>query len=171
MVTAAAAPSPLLAIASAVAQAHWRRRPQNKSRAASPCLRQPACNGARAEQPLWWCRGLLSAQFSPAAAAAPSPLLATAVAVAQAHWRRRPQKKSRAASPCLLQPACNGTRAEQPSFPRLAQWPMAVRLRYPSHAATSSWFMSLPSARTESMNLRYTPSRARSPPSCTSHEL
>ena len=30
------------------------RRPQNKSRAASPCLRQPACNGARAEQPLWW---------------------------------------------------------------------------------------------------------------------
>ena len=94
MVTAAAAPSPLLAIASAVAQAHWRRRPQNKSRAASPCLRQPACNGARAEQPLWWCRGLLSAQFSPAAAAAPSPLLATASAVAQAHWRRRPQNKS-----------------------------------------------------------------------------
>ena len=106
--------SPPLATASAVAQAHWRRRPQNKSRAASPCLRQPACNGARAEQPLWWCRGLLSAQFSPAAAAAPSPLLATASAVAQAHWRRRPQNKSRAASPCLRKPACNGARAEQP---------------------------------------------------------
>ena len=44
-----------------VAQAHWRCRPQNKSRAASPCLRQPSCNEARAEQPLWWCKGLLSA--------------------------------------------------------------------------------------------------------------
>ena len=92
--------SPPLATASAVAQAHWRRRPQNKSRAAPPCLRQPACNGARAEQPLWRCRGQLSAQFSPAAAAAPIPLLVTASAVAQAHWRRRPQNKSRAASPC-----------------------------------------------------------------------
>ena len=78
-------PSPLLATASAVAQAHWRRRPQNKSRAASPCLQQPACNGARAEQPLWWCKGLLPAQFTPAAAAAPSPLLATANAGAEAH--------------------------------------------------------------------------------------
>ena len=114
MVTAAAAPSPLLAIASAVAQAHWRRRPQNKSRAASPCLWQHACNRARAQQSLRWCKGLLSAQFSPAAAAAPSPPLATASAVAQAHWRRRPQNKSRVASPCLRQPACNGARAEQP---------------------------------------------------------
>ena len=113
MVTAAAAPSPLLAIASAVAQAHWRRRPQNKSRAASPCLWQHACNRARAQQSLRWCKGLLSAQFSPAAAAAPSPPLATASAVAQAHWRRRPQNKSRAASPCLRKPACNGARAEQ----------------------------------------------------------
>ena len=69
---AAAAPSPPLATASAVAQAHWRRRPQNKSRAASTCLRQPECNGVRAEQPLRWCKGLLSAQFSPAAAAARS---------------------------------------------------------------------------------------------------
>ena len=34
--------------------------------------------------------GLLSAQFSPAAAAAPSPPLVTASAVAKAHWRRRP---------------------------------------------------------------------------------
>jgi len=110
---AAAAPSPLLATASAVAQAHWRRRPQNKSRTASPCLRQPACNGTRAEQSLWWCRGLLSAQFSPAAAAAPSPLLAIASAVAQAHWRRRPQNKSRAASSCLRQPACDRARAQQ----------------------------------------------------------
>ena len=67
---------------------------KNRSRAASPCLRQPACNGARAEQPLWWCKGLLSAPFLPAAAAAPSPLLVTASAVAQAHWRRRPQNKS-----------------------------------------------------------------------------
>ena len=89
---AAAAPSPPLATASAVAQAHWRRRPQNKSRAASPCLWQPACNRARAQQSLWWCKGLLSAQFLPAAAAAaaPSPPLATASAVAQAHWHRRP---------------------------------------------------------------------------------
>jgi len=59
--------------------------PAKQVPAASPCLRQPACNGARAEQPLWWCKGLLSAQFLPAAAAAPSPPLATASAVAQAH--------------------------------------------------------------------------------------
>ena len=111
---AAAAPSPPLATASAVAQAHWRRRPQNKSRAASSCLRQPACDRARAQQSLWWFKGLLSAQFSPAAAAAPSPPLATASAVAQAHWRRRQQNKSRAASPCQRQHAYNGARAEQP---------------------------------------------------------
>ena len=59
---AAAAPSPPLATASAVAQAHWRRRPQNKSRAASTCLRQHACNRARAQQSLWWFKGLLSAR-------------------------------------------------------------------------------------------------------------
>ena len=108
---AAAAPSPPLATASAVAQAHWRRRPQNKSRAASPCLRKPACNGVRAEQPLRWCKGLLSPSFRPPPL---PPVLATASAVAQAHWHRRPQNKSRAASPCLRQPACNGVRAEQP---------------------------------------------------------
>ena len=34
---------------------------------------------------------------------------------------------------------------------------MAVRLRSPPHAATSSWFMSLSSARTESVYLRYAP--------------
>ena len=64
--------SPPLATASAVAQAHWRLRRQNKSQALSLSLRQPACNKARAEQPIWWCKGLLSAQFSPAAAAAQS---------------------------------------------------------------------------------------------------
>ena len=58
----AAAPSPPPATASVVAQAHWRRRPQNKSRAASSCLRQPACNRARAQQSLWCCKGLLSAR-------------------------------------------------------------------------------------------------------------
>ena len=122
---AAAAPIPPLATASAEAQAHWRRRPQNKSRAASPCLRQLACNWTRAQQSLWWFKGLLSAQFSPAAAAAPSPPLATASAVAQAHWHRRPQNKS---SSSLVIGSCIGVPSGLDCARCLPRWP-AITLR------------------------------------------
>ena len=104
---------PPLATASAVAQAHWRRRPQNRSRAASPCLRQPACNGARAEQTLWWWKGLLSAQFLPAAAAAPSPPLATASAVTLAQRRRRTRNKAQEAAPGRAQCRCAKNRGQR----------------------------------------------------------
>ena len=55
---------PLLAIASAVAQAHWRRHPQNKSRANSSCLRQPACNRAKARRSLCGTRAAVSPVFA-----------------------------------------------------------------------------------------------------------
>ena len=51
-----------LATAGAVARARWRRCPQHKSQVAAACLRRPACNGARAQQSLWWFKGLLSAR-------------------------------------------------------------------------------------------------------------
>jgi len=54
--------SPPLATAGALARARWRRCPQHKSQVAAACLRRPACNGARAQQSLWWFKGLLSAR-------------------------------------------------------------------------------------------------------------
>jgi len=127
---------PPLATASAVAQAHWRRRPQNRSRAASPCLRQPACNGARAEQPLWWCRGLLSAQFSPAAAAAPSPPLATASAVTLAQRRRRTRNKAQEAAPGHAQCRCTKNRGQRgaAAAPGGRTWPATAPPAAPTGA-------------------------------------
>ena len=72
------------------------------------------------------------AQFSPAAAAAPSPPLATASAVAQAHWHRRPHNKS---SSSLVIGSCIGV----PSGLELHQF----RLRLDEKNAHTVWHKAL----------------------------